>query len=372
MATSDGVPQRDLILGFTRASSIGAPGMVLMSKFAPPGTTFTQADMAGPWRVYMERVESKLAGSTWEIGLTNFSAGGAFTGGTLTDEVGTATVLTTGGLVVAANGSVDGTLTAGSGATAHRYEIHGTMPRLKDIVTGVVTAQLGTASTYQGIVTLVREVSVLDFGQPTYTVVEGQPAKVTVLRTGNQASAVTVDYAAGGGTAPPGDYAVLGSGTLTFPANASSRTFDVATTNDGMVQGSRTVNLSISDPGGSAVLGSQTTATLTIQDNDVGGIVKFSSSAVSVLEGDSAVLTLTRTGGTGGNVSVVYGTSDITATGGTDYAASAGLVVFGPGETTKQISISTTTDGIVEGDETFRVTLTRRSASLSGRRRRRR
>ena len=357
MATSDGIPQRDLILGFTRASSIGAPGMVLMSKFAPPATTFTQADMAGPWRVYMERVESKLAGSTWEIGLTNFSAGGAFTGGTLTDEVGTATVLTTGGLVVAANGSVDGTLTAGSGATAHRYEIHGTMRGLKDIVTGVVTAQLGTASTYQGIVTLVREVSVLDFGQPTYTVVEGQPAKVTVLRTGNQASAVTVDYAAGGGTAPPGDYAVLGSGTLTFPANASSRTFDVATTNDGMVQGSRTVNLSISDPGGSAVLGSQTTATLTIQDNDVGGIVKFSSPAVSVLEGDSAVLTLTRTGGTGGNVSVVYGTSDITATGGTDYAASAGLVVFGPGETTKQISISTTTDGIVEGDETFRVTL---------------
>jgi hypothetical protein len=313
MATSDGVPQRDLILGFTRASSIGAPGMVLMSKFAPPGTTFTQADMAGPWRVYMERVESKLAGSTWEIGLSNFSAGGAFTGGTLTDEVGTATVLTTGGLVVAANGSVDGTLTAGSGATAHRYEIHGTMRGLKDIVTGVVTAQLGTASTYQGIVTLVREVSVLDFGQPTYT---GPEPLGRQLRTGNQASAVTVDYAAGGGTAPPGDYAVLGSGTLTFPANASSRTFDVATTNDGMVQGSRTVNLSISDPGGSAVLGSQTTATLTIQDNDVGGIVKFSSSAVSVLEGDSAVLTLTRTGGTGGNVSVVWD-QRLTATGGT-------------------------------------------------------
>ena len=56
-------------------------------------------------------------------------------------------------------------------------------------------------------------------------------------------------------------------------------------------------------------------------------------------------------------MSVVYGTSDITATGGADYAASAGLVVFGPGETTKQISISTAADLIVEGDETFRVTL---------------
>ena len=280
MATSDGlVPQRDLILGFTGSSTIG-PGMVALSKLAPPGTTFAQADLAGPWRVYLQRVESKLAGSTWQIGLSNFSVSGAFTGATLTDEVGTATVLTTGGLVVAVNGAVTGTLTSGTGPTAHRYEIHGTMRGLKDVVTGVVTAQLGTASTYQGLVTMVREVSVLDIGQPTYSVIEGQPAKVTVLRTGNQAGEVIVDYSAGGGTAPPGDYTVLGSGTLTFPANASSRTFDVATTNDGLVQGSRTVNLSISDPGGNAVLGSQTAATLTIQDNDLGGVVKFSSATV--------------------------------------------------------------------------------------------
>ena len=104
----------------------------------------------------------------------------------------------------------------------------------------------------------------------------------------------------------------------------------MATTNDGMVQGSRTRESLDQRPGRQCRAGSQTTATLTIQDNDVGGIGEFSSPAVSVLEGDSAVLTLTRTGGTGGNVSVVYGTSDITATGGTDYAASAGLVVLGP------------------------------------------
>src|SRR5262249_25710760 len=153
-----------------------------------PGTpAFTQVDMAGPWRVYMERVESKLAGSTWQIGLSNFSTAGAFTGATLTDQVGTTTVLTTGGLVVANTGGVDGTLVAGSGASAQSYTIHGTMRGLKDVITGVVTAQLGASSTYQGIVTLVREVTILDLGQPAYTVVEGQPAKVTVMRTGNQA-----------------------------------------------------------------------------------------------------------------------------------------------------------------------------------------
>jgi hypothetical protein len=82
MATSDGlVPQRDLILGFTGSSTIG-PGI------APPGTTFTQADLAGPWRVYLQRVESKLAGSTWQIGVSTFGPTGAFTSASLEDSTG--------------------------------------------------------------------------------------------------------------------------------------------------------------------------------------------------------------------------------------------------------------------------------------------
>ena len=361
MATSDAiVPERDLILGFTRAGNVGAPGMIALSKIVPPTTTFAQADLAGPWRVYMQRVESKLAGGTWQIGLSTFGTTGAFTGATLEDVAGVTTALTTGSLVVAGNGSVTGTLATGTAATAHRYEIRGTLRGLKDLVTGVVTARLGPTSTYQGLVTLVREVTLLDLGQPSYSVVEGQPARVTVTRTGNQAGTVTVDYAASGGTAPTGNYTVLGSGTLTFPPNASSRTFDVATTNDGVVQGSRTVNLIISDPTGmGAVLGPQTTALLTIQDNDVGGVVKFGTPSVAVLEGVAAALTLTRSGGTGGNVSVQWTTADGTATAGSDYAGTSGTVTFGPGEMTKPISIATFADLIptVEGDETFRVTL---------------
>ena len=107
MATSDGlVPERDLILGFTRGFGINSPGMVALSKFAPPGTTFTQADLAGPWRVYLQRVESKLAGSTWQIGVSTFGPTGAFTSASLEDSTGAMTALSTGSLVVAANGSV--------------------------------------------------------------------------------------------------------------------------------------------------------------------------------------------------------------------------------------------------------------------------
>jgi Calx-beta domain len=239
MATSDGiVPERDLILGFTRAG-LNAPGMVALSKVAPGGTTLAQADLAGPWRVYLQRVESKLAGGTWQLGVSTFGPTGAFTGATLEDVTGAVTTLSTGSLVVAANGSVTGTLANGTAATAHRYEITGTMRALKDLITGVLTARLGPTVVYQGLVTMVREATLLDLGQASYSIVEGQPARVTVRRTGNQAGTITVDYSASGGTAPAGDYAVVGSGTLTFPPGMSSRTFDVATTSDGVVQGSR-------------------------------------------------------------------------------------------------------------------------------------
>ena len=51
------------------------------------------------------------------------------------------------------------------------------------------------------------------------------------------------------------------------------------------MQGSRTVNLFLANATG-AVIGTNM-APLTIQDNDVGGVVKFATAAVSVLEGSA-------------------------------------------------------------------------------------
>ena len=289
--------------------------------------------------------------------MSTFGPTGAFTSASLEDSTGAMTALSTGGLVVAADGSVTGTLANGTAATAHRYEITGSMRALKDLITGVLTARLGSTVVYQGLVTMVREMTQLDLGQASYSVVEGQPVHVTVRRTGNQAGTVTVDYSASGGTAPAGDYTVLGSGTLTFSSGVSSKIFDVATKPDGVVQGSRTVNLFLANATG-AVIGTNT-APLTIQDNDVGGVVKFATAGISVLEGTQANLTLTRSGGMGGNVTVQWATADGTAIGSLagDYFPASGTVTFGPNEVSKQITVSTISEGIAEGDESFRVIL---------------
>jgi uncharacterized delta-60 repeat protein len=74
--------------------------------------------------------------------------------------------------------------------------------------------------------------------------------------------------------------------------------------------------------------------------------------------GNAAVLTVNRTGGATGTVTVDYATSDGTATAGVDYAATAGSLTFLDGETSKTISIPILDDGTLEGGiDTFSVTL---------------
>jgi glucose/arabinose dehydrogenase len=102
----------------------------------------------------------------------------------------------------------------------------------------------------------------------------------------------------------------------------------------------------------------------------VGGYLQFASTAtpgtlalgtttVSVNEGAGTVsVPVTRTGGSDGTVAVRYTTVNATATAGSDYTgASAQLVVFRPGETTKSIVVPITNDTTAEGFETFNVAI---------------
>ncbi len=348
----------DLILGVTRAPAIGFPGLVAMSGLAPAGgPAFSDADLAGAWRVYLQRVEARRSGGTWQLGRSVFANDGGLTTATLHDVAGSVTLLTGGGFSVAPDGTVTGTLTAAAAPTPEEYQIHGTMRAGRDLVVGVVTARLG-AITHHGLVLLVRELTVLDFAQPAYTVTRGQTARITVLRRGNRHDSVSVDYSVSRGTAPGDD--VSAAGTLSFGPATDSLTFDVMTSAGGPLRGSRTVNLALGNPLGADARLGQATAVLTIEEGAIpaaaAGTVRLVAPA-SVLEGGAAVLTFVRSGGTDGGVTVQWTPVDGTARTALDYTAAGGTLTFATGETTKQATVQTLADGAVEGDETFHVRL---------------
>ncbi len=92
------------------------------------------------------------------------------------------------------------------------------------------------------------------------------------------------------------------------------------------------------------------------QTNNAPGTLALGTTAVSVDEdGGTVSIPVVRTGGSDGAVSLNYTTVNATATAGSDYTLTAGQAVFTPGQTTTNIVVPITNDGLDEGNETFNV-----------------
>jgi Calx-beta domain len=92
--------------------------------------------------------------------------------------------------------------------------------------------------------------------------------------------------------------------------------------------------------------------------NGAAGSVQFSVPTMWVIE-DVGVATITvlRTGGSSGALTVDYATTNGSAIAGLDYTAASGTLTFNAGETSKTIQIPITDDSTTESDEVFTVTL---------------
>jgi hypothetical protein len=208
----------------------------------------------------------------------------------------------------------------------------------------------------------------IQFAKADYAVAEtAGSVTLTVQRIGPASATVTVPYSLAGVTATGGsvDFDSTG-GTLTIPAGQSSRTLVVPIVNDTVNEVPETFTVTLSDPtGGGAILGTPAVATVTITDNDPAGLVQFSQIGYAVVEGGTAVITLTRSGGTAGPVTVDFATSDGSATEPSDYTATTGTVTFQAGETTATFTIDTASDGTGEGAESVTLTLTDPTGGLT-------
>jgi Calx-beta domain len=159
------------------------------------------------------------------------------------------------------------------------------------------------------------------------------------------------------------------SGTLTFAPNVPSMVFRVPVIDNTVLDGSRSVNLALTNPAGpGAVLGARAEATLTITDNDSAGTFRFSQSMYSVGEGMASMLITVMRSGTNlaGNVTVSYAATGGTATPGADYTVEGpGTLTFGPGQMSRTFTVSIVNDSIAEGPETVELALSSPSSGAT-------
>ncbi|MDP9139898.1 MAG: cellulase family glycosylhydrolase [Pseudomonadota bacterium] len=186
---------------------------------------------------------------------------------------------------------------------------------------------------------------------------------VTVNRSGNTSAAASVKYATANGSATSGTHYTAKSGTLNWAANdTAGKKIEVAISNATPFGGDKSFAIALSSPGSGASLGTPSTATVTIKGSAVAtnaGALKISASSYTVAQSaGSLMVSLIRTGGSSGAVSVSYATVDGAAMAGRDYTSKSGTINWGGGDTsTRTFTVAIPTATPFSGARAFSIKL---------------
>ena len=206
----------------------------------------------------------------------------------------------------------------------------------------------------------------VSFSPAGRTINEGSNGTFTVTVSPAADRALLIPVSASSSNAESGDYSVSGT-PLTFASGDTSKTFTVSTTNDSD-RNDETVNLRFGQLPAAVGVGSQATASLTINDttpaprsNTGGGgggggtipsslSVSFGQATYTVTEGDIATITVNVSPAADRALSILVSATSSNAESG-DYSVSGTPLTFASGDTSKTFTVSTTNDSDMD-DET--------------------
>ncbi|MDB5899650.1 MAG: type 1 secretion target domain protein, partial [Ramlibacter sp.] len=257
--------------------------------------------------------------------------------------------------------AASGTLTFAPGVTAQTITVAIADDTVFEGAAGETFTVLLSGATNAAISTATGTGTIIDNdGAPTITTIasptatEGSDLVYAVTLSNASSSATSFAFSLGGGSASAADYGAatfsngvtLSGATLTVPAGVSSFTVTVAGVQDTLDEANETVPLSIGSVTGAG----------TIVDDDAPPSLGIDD--VTVNEGaGTATFTVTLSAASGLPVSVIYASSNGTATAGSDYTGVTGTLTFAPGVTTQTITVPLNDDAIAEGAETFSIGL---------------
>ncbi|NJO17067.1 MAG: hypothetical protein HC877_15400 [Thioploca sp.] len=195
---------------------------------------------------------------------------------------------------------------------------------------------------------------------------ESQPV-ITVTRTGGDEGQVAVEYlVTNQSTAQLNTDYTGGTGVLTWASGDNEpKRLQLNLIDDTIVEPLETLVIELVNPTKGATLGEHQSATLTITDNDIAGAgpgtVQFAQSNYQAHEeeGTLKTVTVTRTGGSQGQVFVQYQTTVAsTATAESDYHGGTGTLTWEAGDNeAKVINLTIVDDPTIETAETIQLML---------------
>ncbi len=209
-------------------------------------------------------------------------------------------------------------------------------------------------------------------GQPTVSIATVTPTipengmdRGTFLlsRAGNTLNPLTVFYSVAGTAVGGTDYASL-AGVAIIPAGAATTLVQFKMLDDKLVEPDETVSVTLTANAAYAI--GNSTAQLSILDDDVTTVTLFPTGSGASESGGAGVFTAKREGDFSAALAVFYSTSG-TATSSNDYAPLSGSVTIPPGAASADFTLAPVNDALLEGDESVIVTLLTNVAYSVGR-----
>ena len=184
------------------------------------------------------------------------------------------------------------------------------------------------------------------------------------------ASPIIKSAATSSGIATAGaDYTSTSTTVSWSSGEAGNKTVNIPIINDSLFEGDETFQALASNLTGSASFNFDPAMVLTIVEDDVepGGEFNFSAASYEVNEdAGTATITVSRSGGSNGAVSVNYATSDDSASSSSDYSSSAGTLNWASGDTAdKTFSVAVNTDILNEPTEKVLLALSNPAGSAT-------
>ncbi len=186
------------------------------------------------------------------------------------------------------------------------------------------------------------------------------PGTFTIARTGDTTATLAVTLARTGTATNGTDYTSISGATpytFTIPAGAASTTVTITPVNDATNEGSETVILTVNANAALYTLGTTTSATVTVADDDRSTVtIAATDATASETAGNTAIFTITRTAPITASLTVTITISG-TALNTTDYSTLSTSVVIPANQSSATVTVTPVNDLLSEGDETVLITL---------------